>query len=72
MIEDMSVHDTVDHRMQSIKKSPGILTSNITIMLTFNFYEIGTKLVNQYAIQSCIVMNLEYISTRFFINTSYK
>ena len=52
MIEDMSVQDTVDRRIQSIKNSPGTLTSNITIMLTSKVYKLGTKLVNQYVIQS--------------------
>ena len=33
LIEDMSVHDTVDGRMQKINKSPGIVTTMITMML---------------------------------------
>ena len=51
MIEDMSVQDTVDRRMQSIKKSPGIFPTLIIIMLTFHFLWTWNMLVNQYVIE---------------------
>ena len=37
MIEDMSVQDTVDLRMQRIQKSSGIFPTIIINMLTINY-----------------------------------